>query len=173
MGRKKERHPIWLLATGHSSHSRQPSFAPSTARPVTTTSFYYFGWHRQHQCFVTQRQHDIMSRPTEKQFPCDPKVAAQFLRKCACVYMGKRFFQNPYTRSDDAIEFEVAGSACSVSLSACRNSLSGGTIMAEASLRFLDPDGGTQSIRFHDGMTRSFGDKIADLRAADIRARMH
>ncbi|PCI29281.1 hypothetical protein COB52_02680 [Candidatus Kaiserbacteria bacterium] len=169
--RKKERDEVWWIAHGHSSHSRQPSFAPSTARPVVTVSSYGFGWNRKKACFVTTRSHGMLERVNIEDHPCDSGVALGILRRCAYKNVLDRFFDNPYAKDDDADIFSASGYMFGISLSK-RYWSNDHKRNAEASLHFYAPDGTRQSINFHNGMTGSFGRSISGLEVSGIKERM-
>lgn len=170
--KKKERGEIWWLAHGHSTHSRQPSFAPATARPSITTSSYGFGWHRQKACFISSQNHGMLSPTIMKEHPCDPGVALGILRRCAYQNVLTRFFENWYAQVDDVEIYASRGRMFRITLHKSRKSFRGGFIPAVAALHFYSPDNQVQSISFHNGMTRSFSQKIRGLKIADIRALM-
>jgi hypothetical protein len=173
MARKKlERSDVWWLARGHNTRSRQPSFAPPTARPSVTHSSYGFGWHRKKACFITSRNHGMLSPTSTKEHQCDPEVAAGILRRCAYKNIMSRFFKDWYAREDKVDLFVSVGHMFAVSLDKSRDNLSGGFVPAEANLHFYSPENQVQYIGFHDGMTRSFAQTISGLKIAEIRSLM-
>lgn len=168
---KKKRGEIWWLARGHSSRSRQPSFAPPTARPSVTTSSYGFGWNRKQSCFVTSSNHGMFSRTSLKDYPCDPEVAARILRRCAYKNVRDRFFSKPFAKEDDIDVFEAAGHMFGVSLSKCYWG-EGYNRDSQANLFFYAPEGTCQCISLHNGMTPSFARSLVGLNLADIHGQM-
>ena len=168
---KKERGEVWWLAHGHSSRSRQPSFAPPTARPVVSHSTYRFGWHRKKNCFITSDQHDLLSPFRTSEYPCDPEVALGILRRCAYKNVLNRFFANPYAKEDDAEIFSAAGHMFGITLKKCYLG-SGYSCDAEANLHFYSPNGERQHIHFHNGMTASFRRNITGMKIAAIQKQM-
>lgn len=160
------RSKIWWLANGEHSHSRQPSFAPATARPVVTTSYYGFGWDRGKSCFTTTSRHGIIGPINTKEYQCDFMIAVKILWQCTRKDTLHRFFGKP-EGTDDAAVFEAGGYMFSISLRGCSESSS-----AEASLQFYAPEGKVQSIHLHNGMTSSFRSRIAGMKLAGIRNHM-
>ncbi len=169
--RKKKRDEVWWLANGQSSSSRQPSFAPPTARPVVTTTYFRFGWHRKRACFVTCRMHGLEMPGDRHEYPCDPRVALGILRQCAYNNTRARFFGRLHVTEEDAEVFVIAGHMFSISLRMPYSSR-GSFSCAEATLQFYAPDGTLHSINLHNGMTRSFHRSIAGLKVMDIQEQM-
>lgn len=168
MARKKKYGEVWWLAHGHSRRSRQPSFAPLTARPVVSTSSYGFGWHRQRQCFVTSENHDILMPNRIRDYHCDPDVASRILRRCAYKNVLTRFFDNPFAKEDDIDIFAAAGYMFGITLRKRYWGASYNTD-AEANLHFYAPNGRLQTISLHNGMTRSFARIISGMKMTDIQ----
>lgn len=102
MGTTIKQDEIWWLAYGNSSHSRQPSFAPPTARAVVTLSYYAFGWNKNKSCFISSRRHDVLSSADIKYYPCDRSVALGLLWQCARQEVCNRFFDGRYFQQNDA-----------------------------------------------------------------------
>lgn len=170
MGReRRKRGDVWWLAHGHSSRSRQPSFAPPTARPVVTHNTYKFGWHRTKHCFITSSQYGWVNHPSVEEYLCDFEVAEKMLRICAYNGIRKRFFEDPYTSDEKAGDFVARGHSFTIKLGRYLREF---RLPAEATIYFDSPDGAPQRISLHHGMTRSFGRTIAGLLIDDIHVRM-
>lgn len=164
---RKKKGEVWWLANGHSQRSRQPSFAPPTARPSITHSSYAFGWCRKRQCFVTSQSHGLLSPAMVKTYPCDPNVALSMLRRCAYKNVRTRFFDNPYAKEGDAELFAASGHMFGITLNKRHWGHSYNT-NAEANLHFYGPDGQLYRISFHNGMTKSFNASVAGKKVDDI-----
>lgn len=147
MSTGEKRNEIWWLARGSSSSSRQPSFAPATARPSVTISSYAFGWNRAKSCFVTSRKHDPLTRADIDEYPCERKVALCMLWLCGRGRIVDRFFGRYCSSESDNDIFVAAGYLFGVSLSEHANT---------ASLHFYSPAGHLQRIHLHHGMTADF-----------------
>jgi hypothetical protein len=156
------RSEVWWLARGSSSHSRQPSFAPSTARPVVTTSFYAVGWHREKSCFVERSQHDLLEPSHHKLYPCDRLVAAAFLRLCARREVLSQFFGGQ-RKSLDREVYAAHGHLVALSVGGMGHS---------TSLHFYSPRGQAQEICLHNGMTESFRAYLSSVPVGDIYQQM-
>lgn len=158
----------WLLARGHDQHSRQPSFAPVSARPVVTHISYSLRWNNEHKCFETCRIFGIDK--STKQYPCDPEVAHAILCHCADEETQSRFFLKKYPKKDDREIYSANGHLFSISIS----SASRGKYFGEAavSLSFYSQDFMVQHIYLHDGMVGTFGKSLNGLNSEDIAARM-
>ncbi len=150
MSDKVNRREVWWLAEGSSSFSRQPSFAPPTARPSVTSSFYRFGWSRTTSSFVTSSRHDLLAPAHCKEYPCERAVALCMIWQCA------RRLQR-YNAEWDT--FAAADTMCAIS-SRLRD--------GEICLHFYSPAWKLQQISLHDGMSASFRRSIEKLSAAQI-----
>lgn len=169
MVRRQTSNPeIWWLAMGSHSRSRQPSFAPATARPVVDTTYYKFGWNREKACFTTLKQHGLFASPMFQDYACDRTVALVLLWYCARTYIKKRFFDTYYVQEHDAELFVAAGHMCGVTRMKCRD-----MYKSRAGLSFYSPDGVVQTISLHDGMTQHFGRTMVGMSAVQIRKNMH
>lgn len=164
MPKDENRNEVWWLASGQSSHSRQPSFAPATARPSVTSSYYRFGWSRSKACFVTSRRHDGLSCADIKEYPCNDQVALSMLWHCARRATLERFFNKRYSSKADRDVFVAAGYLFGVSLDGRDG---------EASLHFYSPTGEVQRIHLHDGMTSDFYRSVAGMTAVEIYNYLH
>jgi hypothetical protein len=149
-----ERSEVWWLAEGSSSYSRQPSFAPVSARPVVTASYYRFGWYRSKSCFITTRRHDVLSRADTQAYPCERKMALCMLWLCGRSNIAERFFRGYYVRDDDRDVFVAAGYLFGLMVRG---------FDAEASLHFYSPQGQLQRISLHNGMTHDFKQTIKGM----------
>lgn len=159
---------IWWLAIGSQEHRRQPSFAPATARPSITYSWFGFGWNREAGCFVTGSRYDLLAPPRLTEFACDRKVARAMLCLCASKRVCDRFFRNYYSNVDDADVFAAADSMFGLQLRKSARVGSNGLSEAEAQLSFYSPEGEVQTIHLHDGMTISLGKRLGGLSALQI-----
>lgn len=164
---KTERSEVWWLAYGHSSKSRQPSFAPSTARASVTHSSYGFGWHREKQCFVATRKHGLLSPTSKKYHECDPEIAREIIHCCGHERVHKRFFDTPYSSDGDENIYCVNGWMFRISLDKYGSNRS-----SEVNLYFYSPVGKVQRVGFHNGMTRSFGSRVKGMGLSDIEVAM-
>ena len=159
MNNEKTRPNVWWLAQGHRSRTRQPSFAPDTARAVVTMSSFAFGWNRYEACFVTSKKHDVLAPADIERYPCDQSVALGMLWQCGRRDIHERFFDGRYRNEDDADIFAAAGHMFGVSLLGCEG---------EASLHFYSPSGLLQRVYLHSGMTTSFRKTIFSKPAVEI-----
>lgn len=164
MPKDENRHEVWWLASGQSSFSRQPSFAPPTARPSVTISSYSFGWSRSKACFVTSRRHDVLSRADIKEYPCNTQVALGMLWHCSRRNTMERFFNKRYSSKADSDVFVAAGYMFGISLDGRDG---------EASLHFYSPTGELQRIYLHNGMTSDFYRSITGMTAVKIYNYLH
>jgi hypothetical protein len=144
---KKE---MWWLAKGSSSFSRQPSFAPPTARPSVTTGFYHFGWNRTTSSFVTRSTYNLLTPAYCKEYPCERAVALCMIWQCV-----RRLQQ--YDAEWDT--FTAAGTMCAISSRPCDG---------EICLHFYSPTWKLQRISLHCGMSTSFMSHIKNLSAVQI-----
>ncbi len=144
---KKE---VWWLASGSSSRSRQPSFAPPTARPSVSFSYYHFGWNRETSSFVTSSKHDLLAPARSQEYPCERSVALCIIWQCA---------RRLHRYDDIWYKFAAAGTMCAIS----SRSDDG-----EITLHFYSPTWELQHISLHNGMSASFCNRIRNLSATEI-----
>lgn len=162
---KKVHNNVWWLAEGQYSRSRQPSFAPPTARPSVSASYYKFGWSRSEMCFITHTKPDLLLPARVNEYPCHRSVALGILWHCARTDIARRYFG--YCQGDGRDVFIASGYLFGISVRE-----RGGMTDTEAGLYFYSPTGALQSVSLHDGMALSFAATLKGMSAVAIHNRL-
>jgi hypothetical protein len=149
-------------------HRREASFGGGRMSEAASAS--RFLWDYASSSFIKGHKGEVlMGSWSNKQYPCDPVLAAQILALCADEVVQKRFLTNYYARSDDS-ELYCCGD--SLVVFHCHKALEGQGMgyyrLAACSFEFYAPDHTAQHVHLSFELCKSLVEVLKGMSPEQI-----